>query len=422
MKKSGKIFFTIAYLAMAIPMFYLPEQGFFIGSFGVEYKHLLGIGIIALALLHFLISADLRSAIRCGQDAMVMVRPYLWSLAYSLVFWVITMAGFRVMTKGTFLIGYQLIAIFAAAGTLYMFGSKGVYMQLFALAAALIMMVLSQIRQVGLGEFLRQYFVNIITFTSNSGSTMRFFEKQGHSYSIGFVLVYFILTMKEKRENIFLTAVSFMMFFLGLKRSVFLGISVGLVLGLLIVRVKKPNKWITPMVLIGITLALGYIVLLYNGLFDWLEAIGIATSGRNWLYGNIRNFYHMSPAYFGKGAGFVASAFRNGTFDVSEYGFQIGNIHNEYLRQYIECGFWGFMIWAWLYTGNRIKHFFHKAADAVEIRHGVIAFVLVMVNCAMFLTEDTLYQFYATITLSILIMGYHYETFVERTTLPGEET
>ena len=84
-----------------------------IASFGVEYKYLLGIGIIALALLHFLISADLRSAIRCGQDSLVMARPYLWTLAYSLVFWVVTLAGFRVMTKGTFYIVYQLIAIFA---------------------------------------------------------------------------------------------------------------------------------------------------------------------------------------------------------------------------------------------------------------------------------------------------------------------
>lgn len=421
MKKSGKVFFAIAYLALAIPMFYLSSQGFFIGSFGVEYKYLLGLGIIGLTLVHFLISADLRSAIRCTRDALVMARPYLWTLAYSLVFWVVTMAGFRVMTRGTALIAYQLIAIFAAAGTLYMFGSKGVYLQIFAIAAAMGLMVLQQIGQVGLGEFLKQYVESITSFAANSGTAMRSFEKQGHTYVTGFFLVYFILTMKEKRSNILWAVISLLLFFLGLKRSVFLGVGIALIFGVLIARVKKPAKWVTPVALLGVGLTIGYIFWVYHGLFDWLETIGITTSGRNWLYGQIKDFYHLSPAYFGKGAGFVATAFSNGIFDVSEFGFTIGDIHNEYLRQYIEYGFWGFLIWVWLYTANRVKYFFHKGADAVENRHGVIAFALVMVNCVMFMTENSLYYFYTTMALSTMIMGYHYEDFVKRTRLPGEE-
>lgn len=422
MKKSGKLFFTIAYLAMAIPMFCLPKEGFFIASFGVEYKYLLGIGIIALALLHFLISADLRSAIRCGQDSLVMARPYLWTLAYSLVFWVVTLAGFRVMTKGTFYIVYQLIAIFAAAGTVYMFGSRAVYLQVLAMTATLAILAVQQVGQVGLGEFLRQYVYGFTTFSSNAGDAMRTFETKGYCYVVGFYLVYFLMTAREKRANIFWAAVSLLMFFLGMKRSVVLGVLVALVFGLVISRARKPEKWVKPVALISIGLVLGYIVWVYNGLFDWLEAIGITTSGRNWLYGRIRDFYHMSPVYFGKGAGFVATAFSNGVFDLSEYGVRIGEIHNEYLRQYIEYGFWGFIIWVWLYTANRVKYFFHTASDAPERRHGVIAFALVMVNCVMFLTENSLYYFYTTMALSTMIMGYRHETFAERTKLPGEET
>lgn len=422
MKKSGTIFFTIAYLALAIPMFCLPDQGFFIGSFGVEYRYLLAIGIIMLSVLHFLISGDLRRAIRCVQDAMVMAKPYLWPLAYSLVLWVVTMAGFRVMTKGTFLVVYQLIAIFAAAGTLYMFGSRGVYLQIFAMTASLAMMALYQITQVGLGEFLRQYFENIITFTSSSGKAMRYFETQGHIYATGFSFVYFILTRKEKRVNSIMVAICFLLLFLGLKRSVFLGVCIGLVFGFLVVRIKNPAKWVTPVSIMAIILVLGYILLISSGLFDYLESIGIPTSGRSWLYNRLSEFYRMSPTYFGRGLGFVATSFSNGVFDISEYGFQIGNMHNEYLRQYIDCGFWGFLIWLWLYIGGQTHHFFHKAADEEEKRHGIITFVLVMVSCVLFMTEDTFFYFYSTITLAILILGYHHETFVERTKLPGEET
>ncbi len=251
---------------------------------------------------------------------------------------------------------------------------------------------------------------------------MRAFETMGYCYVIGFYLVYCLLTAREKRVNIFWAVVNLLLFFLGLKRSVFLGVLVALIFGLLISRLKKPEKWVKPVALICIGLVLAYIVWVYNGLFDWMEAIGISTSGRNWLYARIRDFYYMSPAYFGKGAGFVATAFSNGVFDVSEYGFRIGDIHNEYLRQYIECGFWGFIVWVWLYAADRVKYFFHAGKDALERRHGVIAFALVMVNCVMFMTENSLYYFYTTMALATMIMGYHYETFVERTKLPGEET
>lgn len=403
-------------------MFYLPSQGFFIGSFGVEYKYLLGIGIIALSVLHFLITADLRSAIRCSRDAMVLARSYLWCIAYSLIFWVVNMSGFRVMTRGTSIVLYQLIAIFVAAGTLYMFGSKGIYLLLLALAAALGLMTLTQMREVGVSAFIQQYVESITSFTANTGTAMRFFEKKGHTYAAGCFLIYFLLTAKEKRSHLIWAALSFLLFCLGMKRSVSLAICVGLIAGLLLSRLKKPVKWVLPVSVIGIGLALGFIVLVYHGLFEWLESIGISTSGRSWLYTKIRDFYYMSPAYLGKGAGFVATAFSNGVFDVSEYGFAIGDIHNDFLRQYIEYGFWGFLVWAWLYTGNKVRHFFHTAKDPVENRHGVIVFALVMASCVLFMTENSYYFYYWTLPVSLTIMGYRYEEFVKRTKLPGEET
>ena len=417
MKKSGNFFFAAAYLIMATAMFYVSAEGFFVGSFGVEFKYLLALGIVALAAVHFLITADLRRGIRCCQDALVMARPYLWTLVYSLVFWVVTMAGFRVMTKGAFLIIYQFIAFLVAAGTLYMFGSKGIYLLMTALAAALGIMAVEQMLEAGPATFLQEYFRNIQSFTSQSGTTMRAFEKQGHCYATGFALVYFLLTAREKKANIFWAVLSLLLFFLGLKRSVFFGVSCALVLGILITRLRSPKKWVVPVALIGTVAVLGYIAWVYNGLFDWLEAIGIKTSGRNWLYGQIKDFYHLSPAYFGKGAGFVATSFSNGTFNASEF---IGDIHNEYLRQYIEYGFWGFLVWIWLYTVNRVKYFFGKGESAMEKRRGTLAFALIMVNCVMFMTENSLYYFYTTLIMSTLIMGYHFEEFVQKTKLPGE--
>ena len=417
MKKSGNLFFTAAYLIMATAMFYASAEGFFVGSFGVEFKYLIALGIVALAVIHFLITADLRRGIRCGKDALVMARPYLWTLVYSLVFWALTAAGFRVMTKGAFLIVYQFIAFLVAAGTLYMFGSKGVYLMMTALAAALGIMAVQQMLQAGPATFLREYFRNILSFTSQSGTTMRAFEKQGHCYATGFALVYFLLTGREKKANRFWAVACLLLFFLGLKRSVFFGVACALVLGFFITRLRNPKKWVVPMAVIGALAVFCYIAWVYNGLFEWLETVGIKTSGRSWLYGQIRDYYYLSPAYFGKGAGFVATSFSNGVFETSDF---IGDIHNEYLRQYIEYGFWGFLVWIWLYTVNRVKYFFGKGESAMEKRRGTLAFALIMVNCVMFMTENSLYYFYTTLIMSTLIMGYHFEEFVEKTKLPGE--
>lgn len=420
MKKRGNLLFAAAYLALAIPMFYFARESFTIGTFGFQYKYLLGIGIILLAALHFLISADLRGAIRCLKDSAALSVPYLWTLMYSLVFWVVTMTGFRVMTRGTFYIVYQLIAIFAAAGTLYMFGRKGIYLQLVALVAALLLVAAGQIRQIGFAEFFRQYAVNISTFTKTSGSAMRAFEKGEYCYAVGFYLAFFVLTMKEKRSHILLAIMSFFLFFLGMKRSVLLGVGSAIGVGLLIGLLRKPQKWVAPLFLIGACLIMGYIVWVYNGLFDCLEAIGLSTSGRNWLYAQIREYYDMSPLYFGKGAGFVAASFTNGTISLTNRGFTIGDIHNDYLRQYIEFGFGGMLVWFWLYGAAKVKHFFNSCADNMEIRRGVLAFALTMVSCATFLTENTLYCFYSTLCMAVTIMGYGYDDFAQRTKLPGE--
>lgn len=420
MKRQRNFFFVIAYLALAISMFYFNIQDVTVGSFGFQYKYLFGIGIILLSMLHFLISADLRAAIRCLKDSAALMYPYLFTLAYSLVLWLCTMAGFRTITRGTFYIVYQMIAILAAAGALYMFGKKGIYLQFAALVCALLLVAAEQIRLVGLGEFVRQYVVNITSFTRNSGTTMRTFEKGEYCYAVGFYLAYFVLTMKEKRSHILLAAVSFLLFFLGLKRSVLLGVCSAILFGLLIGRARNPKKLIVPLFTVGACLAICYIVWIYTGLFDWLESIGVSTSGRNWIYSQIRDYYQMSPLYMGKGAGFVARAFSDGVIDLTARGYTVGDIHNDYLRQYIEFGFLGCLVWFWLYTTCKVKHFFHGSADEKDNRRGVLALAMTVVACATCLTENAIYCYYLTVCMAVTIMGYDFETFVERTKLPGE--
>lgn len=420
MKKLGNFIVTAAYLVMCVLVFYYADGGFFLGSFGVEYKYLLSIGIFMLAVLVFLITADLRRAIHCMQDALAMMRPYVWILGYSLLVWVLSGTGARVMIKGTFYVVYQIIGILAAAGTLYLFGTKGIRMLTLSLLGALIIKSIGLVQQYGLGEYLNQYITNIITFTENSGTIVRSFEKKGYCYPVAFLLVYYLMTCKKNKSNIPWIVICFFMLFLSLKRSVFLGSTVGIGCGWLLSRVKEPRKLINGIAFALIAMTMLYVILVYYNLFDWMEAHGISTSGRDYLYNAMRQYYYISPAYIGKGVGYVSMSFVNGDIYIERDGFVFGDVHNTYLRQYIDCGFIGYLVWLWLYVASRGKYFFGKGKTPEEIRHGVLSFAMVIINCVLFMTEDTLYFYYATIAMATVVMGDQFEKFTKETKLPGE--
>lgn len=411
---------TVMYFVLSVMMFYLYGGGIFLGGFGLEFKYLLGLGIVAMAMVCFLITADLRRAIRCVQDALVMMTPFLWTLVYSLVVWVVSGTSGRVMIKGMFYVVYQLIGIMVAASTLYMFGEKGIYMVILSLIGALLVKSMELIAECGLGEFINQYIVNILTFTETSGYTMREFEKDGYCYAICFALVYFAMTIKAKKSHVIWLVVCFFLSFLGLKRSVLLGTVMALCCVFVLSRAAHPRKWINGLTLTAMVVITAYIILVSNNLFDWLELQGVATSGRDFLYAALREHYEISPTYIGRGIGYVAMSFINGVIDINRGGFQFGDIHNEYLRQYIDCGFGGYLLWLWLYIAFRVKHFFGKGETAEEKRHGLLAFSMVVLYCVMFMTENCLYYYYATVIMSATVMGDQFETFTRKTKLPGE--
>lgn len=420
MSKLGNRMIAVLYFALSVVMFYLYDGGFFVGGFGVEYKYLLGIGIIAMALVCFLVTADLRRAIHCAKDALVMMTPFLWTVAYSLVVWVVSGTSSRVMMKGTFYVVYQLIGILVAAGTLYMFGEKGVYMVILSLISAMIVKSLMLVAQCGLDEFVNQYIANILTFTETSGYAMREFEKDGYCYAICFALVYFAMTVKVKKSHALWLTACFFMGFLGLKRSVFLGTLMALFCAFVLKCTAQPRKWINGITLLMMVMVTVYIILVSNHLFDWLETQGIDTSGRDYLYANVREHYEISPMYIGRGIGYVAMSFLNGVIDINQNGFQYGDIHNEYLRQYIDCGFGGYLVWLWLYIAMRVKAFFKTGKNAEENRRGLLCFAMLVLYGVMFMTENCLYYYYATVVMSTAVMGDQFEVFTSETKLPGE--
>lgn len=414
----------IVYLALAVPMFYFAEEGIVIGGFGFMYMYLFGAGIIVVAGIAFLMCPDVRRGILSVKYAAVMSVPYLWSILYSLLIWVFSLTEFRVMTRGLFYVIYQIIAVMAAAATVYLFGNKGIYYQFLALVGANVILIIRMVRDFGIGEFASEYVQTVTSFTSDTGTVMRFFESMEHGFAIAFFLLFLLLDFRKNRKGLFWLPVAIFIFFLGLKRITIAALAAGVLLGWLGIRFFRKNakkKMIILLTLIGIA-ALGYIFAVRMGLYDWLEARGLDSMGRSDIYPRVYDWYEMGPGYFGRGAGYISGSISIGDLDLTRSdGYAVADIHNDLLRQYIELGFIGYLVWIFFFLHYRVSYFFHGLKTEDDRRHGMLAAAVFVTLFFTFMTDNTLYYYYTTIFSSIAIMGFRYEEYAEKIRLPGDE-
>lgn len=418
------VLMTIIYFALAIPMFYLVQYSVSIGGIGFMYMYIFGIGIVIAAGVMFLISPDVKRFILSFKYTMVMSAPYLWTVLYSLFFWVVTLTGFSVMRKGVFYVVYQIIAIVVAAATVYLFGNNGIYYQFLAVAVANIIFMVQTIIENGIGEFVSEYAAVITSFSVETGSGMKFFEMLGYSFAIAFFIIYFLLDFSKNKRRILWLIGAVLLFFMGLKRIVLIAIVAAVVFGVFSIRfIKKHTKGLMYFVATtAIVLTLAYIAAVRLGLYSWLEAIGIDSMGRNRIYEQIYDLYELGIGFFGRGAGYITEAALSGTLDLSlSDGYSVAAIHNDLLRQYIELGFIGNIVWIVFFLHFRIRYFFHNSKSEMDRRHGILAAAVFFALFITFTTDNTYYYYYTTLFSSMAVMCYRYEEYAEKIKLPGDE-
>ncbi len=415
------------YLALACTMFYFTNEGVIIGGIGVMYEYLLAIAIIALAFLVFLVQPDTRRMAVALRYSWALSASYLWIVLYSMLVWGLSLSPLNVITRGTFAVVYVLIGVMAAAATVYLFGREGVRLFIGALLLANGIYIVRAIIGNGAGAFLREYFDLIITFTGKTGPIMKSFEMRNFAYMLGFFLLYQVLEtafdrrLRGKgmrraarlRQEWWMFPLAGACFLLGLKRSVLLAMLVGLFAALLLVRLpaKEARSAVRILCVLLVLLGFAYIMACYYGVMDWLESIGIDTSTRAHFFGQIKAYYEMGIGYFGKGAGFVSRTMQEGNLVRASNGYLPGDIHNDFLRQYIELGFFGFLVWIVLFLCYKAEFFFHRLETETDRLHGILAMAFTIANYVTFLTENTLYACKLAMTASLFMMAYHYEDY-----------
>lgn len=427
MKDLKGFLLKVIYLALAGIMFYFTNEGVIVSGIGVMYQYLFAIAIVMLAFVVFLVKPDSRRMAIVLRYGWRLGAHYLWIELYSMLVWGLSLSQFNIITRGSFFVVYELLGILTAVATIYLFGREGVRILLVAILLANGIHIIESIVANGVGAFFLEYVELIVSFTGKTGPIMKSFENLGYAFVLGYFLLFQVLeeifdrrlrkqgleSLSMLRREWWLFLLAGACFLLGLKRGVLFAILVGFMTGVLLIHLQAQETRSVVRVLCVLLVLFGfaYVIGCYYGVLEWLEAVGINTNTRAHFLEQIRDYYEMGIGYLGKGAGYVSRMMEEGNFVQVSDGYIPGDIHNDYLRQYIELGFFGFLVWMLLFSSYKVEYFFHGLETETDRLHGVMTLCFVVANYVVFLIDNTLYYFKVTMMVSLLVMAYHFEDY-----------
>ena len=167
---------------------------------------------------------------------------------------------------------------------------------------------------------------------------------------------------------------------------------------------KTASRLVIFFTIVVILLLIGYIALIKMDAFEFLEKVGINTSGRVEIYNAVDKFYEFNPGFLGNGIGFLTYQFN--TF--MKVG--VASVHNDFLQHFIDLGFWGYIIWLVSMTLVRVCYFGRHG----NVDNAIITFILILYLIIVSTTDNTMNYPLLTGVLAMLMMGNAFEENVQQ--------
>ena len=401
-KKKRTMIPALIVFAFSIGLFYFSDGGIGVGPVTVMTKYLYAFAIFLMGAAAFLYAPQLEKGAWMMKDGIVLVLPYVLTVLISMLLWIVQNSPFHYMSRGFSYSAYQIVALLTSMAYLFMFGKKAIYLQLLAMAAANgILIYKNGISVSGFGPFLQDYFNLVTSFGSEATDLTKQVELNDLTYAIGLVLLYFLLQREKVKYRFPCILLSGFLFSTGLKR-----IGVAAVAGAVILTVlcgvfseNVGKKMMRIIAFAMIVFGIGYIAFITFGFYNEIaEILQIDTKGRNEINDFIDGYYLFSPLFLGYGLGYVSRLLGSGAAE--RYGAFLA-LHNDYLRMYVEVGFWGYLVWLWTSWGTRISWFCRKR----EFGTAIIAFAVTAYCFITYLTDNTCYYFYTNLVAFTLILS-----------------
>lgn len=398
-------FLTITVFALGTAMFYLYTEGIPLGSYTVMVKYLLAFVIVMLGVIAFLVTPDVEQAKRLASDALVLSLPYLLIIFLSLPLWVIQQSPLSHITRGGANIIYMLLGLAVAVSYIAMFGKRAPVVQMCSVMAANFILIFMQgIREFGLRVFISDYIELVRTLGEDKRASTMMLELTDLTFAIGLYLLYYLTKRGKLKFRIPIILVLLFLFLAGLKRIALGAIVLGVIIALLgrIMPKEIGQKIFAILGYAIIIFAVIYIVAIKSNFFNLMvDILDIDTKGRNEIYEFLDGYYQFSPLFHGYGVGYGSRLLE------TEAPLSIRRalgFHNDYLRTYVEIGFFGYLAWLWLSWRFKISHFFKKRG----YQAGVMIFVIYTYCFCTYMTDNNFYYFYTNLVTFTLALACSY--------------
>lgn len=426
MRKSyGERMAGLAVFLLLIEIFFFYNTYVTIGGFGVGYQYIGCILVLIAGGGLFLVNAELPVLYCSVKSAGVLALPYFAAMIWTAAIWIFSFTPIRQMISGFFEPAYMILCLLCAAFLIYVFKENTVIYVFWAMTTALLIMAGQKIAEFGLSEFLKRFLVYVKSFgKTGSGVSL---EDTSLSYAYVFFSIYFVfhgnLHGKEK-EKWWKPALRFLVTIFGMlevfKRSSFLALTAGLGAAFLYSLCRgRSRKWFVNLLAAGfIFFAFFYIPFIRYGLFNRImKALNIDTSARTRIYSYYARYYEFSPRYAGRGLGFISQLM--GRAERFNVGLESVNVHCDYVRAYIELGFWGYLCWIFAVFPWPIK----RLIKGISSGNDAVVLGVAVAVAVLRLTENVSQLYSAVLTMGIVILQsvFNGQTIFEKESCSGKE-
>ena len=398
---------AIAYFGLMVLAFYVStEKQGIIPRLPVMTRYACDVGVIALAVLYFLVTFMQKRLKVAGKLLWIWSVPYFGMALISLLIWILERAELNYILRGLINVSCAELNAIAVAAAIWMFGEKVVDYTFFGAVGAVALVAVRGIMDFGLGNFIGQYITLLITFADNTGKAMRFMEFHDLSQGLGLFLMYYIWTFRKTKRHLILSVLSFVCFTLSLKRIDVLAIIAAIGIGWYLNRLTFVRRWyfIIAFEIALIVFAYVYLIIIKKGYYGIImDRLGINTMTRDVLYEYYSNFFDFSPTFLGRGLRFIyvhAGLTDDKLYLTRKIVIGVNVAHNEYLTYFIELGFWGFIFWMWSNSWAKINSFRREFGW-----EGVTVTLMVVTYCFISYATDNTFFYFSINYVGFIISG-----------------
>lgn len=369
----------------------------------------------AVAFAVFMITADFSNLKKISWFLTIYGVWICIILVYSLIIWIYNFETVSYMMRGASKLSYQFILILCVFAAAYMFGEKGIHYTFYGLALGNALIALLYVPSYGVGGVIS----SVTTFVLHPGEAvgyMRMLEIHDITFTYGFFLIYFIFfdRISSKKMKAFNIITALIFFFVGFKRIAIASFAIMLVVCWILKKLspRAQNGIMKTVLILCVVGAFLYLFIIKENIFMIImDRFGIDVMGRNILYGYIDKYYKLSPAFIGYGFEYVHMMM----LEIAEIGGKQFNgmvdIHNDFMRVYIEMGFLGFFAWL-MYT---LVFQYSRIKSKIGIDTARLFFVCELYIFLTYMTDNTLFYFFTGMILRMIPACYalHIKTEAE---------